>query len=341
MCIFFVVYPSSNQKTLLSPSARSLNCSLIILHLGHPPPLVTGHGDFCRRVSSLKLNLHDRAPIFNSTKLTGPHNERRAIYRQVGASSTFLKDFEAGLTGTNLQFPTSSHNDVHRERVAHLKGLQSVNMSYASDRALMKAIWTIMNSSTSMCSDLAQLCHTETRMADAKAILTRAASDLRSRGGHKARHASQELSAATANLALTLSTLVQRVNGIANVIHTLSVVIGTLESHLHQGALTNFSTQLLAPLRDAENLGLREVADVTNTTTRAFTATIIAVSEQASRMNDTITSTAINEAASVIKAEMQRALDTVSIHSLTLIFIHYDSMFIVTYTLNSYEFGFK
>ena len=325
----------------MSLSSLTVLCMtlLIIMYLGHPTLLVTGQGDFCRRVSSTRLNLHDRAPIFNSTKLTGPHNERRAIYRQVGATSTFLKDFEAGLTCSNLQFQPPSHNDVHR--VAHLKGLQSVNMSYASDRALMKAIWTIMNSSTSMCSDLAQLCHTETRMADAKAILTRAASDLRSRGGHKARHASQELSAATANLALTLSTLVQRVNGIANVIHTLSVVIGTLESHLHQGALTNFSTQLLAPLRDAENLGLREVADVTNTTTRAFTATIIAVSEQASRMNDTITSTAINEAASVIKAEMQRALDTVSIHSLTLIFIHYDSMFIVTYTLNSYEFGFK
>ena len=71
-------------------------------------------------------------------------------------------------------------------------------------------------------------------------------------------------------------------------------------------SLTNFSTHLLVPLRDAENLGLREVADLTNTTTRAITATMIAVSEQASWMNDSTTTTAINETASeVMKVEMQ------------------------------------
>ena len=290
----------------MSLSSLTVLCMtlLIIMYLGHPTLLVTGQGDFCRRVSSTRLNLHDRAPIFNSTKLTGPHNERRAIYRQVGATSTFLKDFEAGLTCSNLQFQPPSHNDVHR--VAHLKGLQSVNMSYASDRALMKAIWTIMNSSTSMCSDLAHLCHMDSTMADAEAILTRVASDLRSRGVHKARHASEELLVATANLALTLTTLVQRVNCITNVIHMLNAIIETLQSHLYQVSLTNFSTHLLVPLRDAENLGLREVADLTNTTTRAITATMIAVSEQASWMNDSTTTTAINETASeVMKVEMQ------------------------------------
>ena len=296
----------------MSLSSLTILCMtlLIIIYSGHLPPLVSGQGDFCRRFSSsTRLNVHHHAPTFNSTKLTGPHKSGHAIYRQVGASSTFLKELEAGLTCIHLQFPTPPHDDVHMERVAHVKGVQSVNMSYASDRALMDAIWTIVNSSASMCSDLAHLCHTERRMADAEAILMRAASDLRS----------PELSAAMASLSLTLTTLMHRVNGIANVIHTLSSVIGTLESHLYQEGLTNFSTHFLAPLRDAENLGIREVSDLANTTIRAFTATMVAVSEQASRMNDSASSRAINEAASVIKAEMQRALDTVSIHSFTLI----------------------
>ena len=282
---------------------------LIIMCLGHLFPLVIGQGDFCSRFNSSRLNLPHHAPIFNSTRLIGPHNKRHVIYRQVGATSTFLKDLEAGLTCANLQFPKPPHHDVHKVRVAHLEGLQLVNTSYTSDKALMEAIWTIVNSSISMCSDLAHLCHTESRMAEAEAILTRVASDLRS----------QELSAAMASLALTLSTLVQRVNGIANVIHTLSSVAGTLESHLYQEDLTNVSTHFLAPFRDAGNLGLREVADLTNATTRAFTAVMIAVSEQASRVNDSNTRSAINVAASKIKVEMQRALDRVSIHSLTLI----------------------
>ena len=240
---------------------------LIIIYLGG---LVIAQRDFCSRFSSSRLNLLHHSPVFNSTRLTGPHKNRHVIYHQVGSSSTFLKELEAGLTCIHLQFPTPPHDDVHRVRVAHLKGLQSVNTSYTSDKALMEAIWTIVDSSTSMCSDLAHLCHTESRMADAEATLTRVASDLQS----------QELSAAMASLSLTLATLVQRVNGIANVIHTLSSVAGTLGSHLYREGLTNFSTHFLAPVRDAGNLGLREVADLTNTTTRAFTVTMIAVSER-------------------------------------------------------------
>ena len=268
---------------------------LIIMCLGHLSPLVISQGDFCTRFNSSRLNLPHHPPIFNSTRLSGPHKLRHAIYRQVGATSTFLKDLEAGLTCIHLQFSTPPHDDLQRARVAHLKGLQSVNMSYASDRALMEAIWTIASSSSSMCSDLAHLCHTERRMVDAESTLMRAASDLQS----------QELSAAMASLALTLSTLVQRVNGIANVIHTLSSVAGTFESHLYQEDLTNVSTHFLAPFRDAGNLGLREVADLTNATTRAFTAVMIAVSEQASHVNDSNTSSAINVAASMIQGEMQ------------------------------------
>ena len=151
---------------------------LIVMCLGHLFPLVIGQRDFCTRFNSSRLNFPHHAPIFNSTRLSGPHNKRHVIYRQIGATSTFLKDLEAGLTCIHLQFSTPPHDDEHKVRVANLKDLQSVNMSYASDRALMEAIWTIVNSSISMCSDLAHLCHTESRMAEAEAILTWVTSDI-------------------------------------------------------------------------------------------------------------------------------------------------------------------
>ena len=96
---------------------------------------------------------------------------------------------------------------------------------------------------------------------------------------------------------------------IANVIHTVSP--RSISERLKAIYTKKASPQLLhpilvAPLRDSGNLGIREVADLTNTTTRAITATMIAVSEQASWMNDSTTTTAINETASeVMKVEMQ------------------------------------
>ena len=181
-------------------------------------------------------------------------------YVQVGATTSFkLSSNEGGLSCVTATFkPIATADDGAHGAQLQLSGTMWVD-AQGVDKPLMSSLVQLSHSTTSICTNVATMCNSRHRVAQAMSVIDGVCRD--SNETTLVRAAAGE-AVKLLKKAYKPSKFNARVNFIANVVNDMSVALGGVDSKLNPKELaTDFSSTFLDPFRNAAHRGF-EYADI-------------------------------------------------------------------------------